>query len=235
MVSSGDIDEVSGNMAFRAVIFDLDGTLLDSLADIARAANTVLEAHGFPPHPERAYRYFVGDGARRLMHRALPPERREDAPLVEILLGEFVARYQVNWNVRSRLYDGVVEMLNALAQRQLRLAVLSNKPQAATCSCVDFYLPHYTFAAVLGQTDQRPPKPDPTGVRELLGLLQVPPRDCLYLGDTAVDMRTARQEELYAVGATWGFRDREELERGGAQQIIDHPRQLLDIVDSGSP
>jgi phosphoglycolate phosphatase len=218
-------------MTIHAIIFDLDGTLLDSLADIADAANAVLEARGFPTHDVSAYRYFVGDGARRLIHRTVPPRYRDDGPLLEQLLTDFVARYQASWNVQSRLYDGIPEMLDALTQRRLPLAVLSNKPDTATRACVDHFLSAYTFVAVLGQTDHRPPKPDLTGVQEALALLDVPPQACLYLGDTAVDMQTACLAGTFAVGATWGFRDRGELEQGGARKIIDHPRELLPIVD----
>ena len=157
------------NMRMQAVVFDLDGTLLNSLADIANAGNTVLQAHGFPVHPVDAYRLFVGDGVRRLIHRLVPPAYQEDKALLESILREYAAQYYRTWNVESRLYDGVTELLDALAQRQIRMAVLSNKPQEATDRCVEYYLRRYTFAAVLGQQADRPPKPDPTGVREILG------------------------------------------------------------------
>jgi phosphoglycolate phosphatase len=128
------------------------------------------------------------------------------------------------------LYDGITELLDELVARQIQLTVLSNKPQSFTEKCVDFYLPQYTFAAVLGQSAARPPKPDPTGVREIMNALQVPPAACYYLGDTGVDMQTARQADLLAIGATWGFRDIEELEQAGAQHLIHHPSELLPLL-----
>ncbi len=215
-------------MDTQAVVFDLDGTLLDSLADIANAANAVLEARGLPTHDVQAYRYFVGDGVQKLLNRILPPERHDDEQLRSDLIVEFIDQYHRTWNVESHLYDGVPEMLDELVRRGMTLAVLSNKPQSATRKCVDHYLAEYSFATVLGQTETRPPKPDLTGVKEVLKTLDVEPQSCLYLGDTAVDMRTACGAGLVAIGATWGFRDRTELEQAGARAIIDHPLDLLE-------
>jgi len=215
----------------HGVVFDLDGTLLDSLADIANAGNAVLAARGFPVHPPDAYRLFVGDGVRRLIHRLVPQAYQEDPVLLEQFLGDYVAQYARTWNVESRLYDGVTELLDALVQRHVRMGVLSNKPQAATARCVEYFLGGYPFAAVLGQQADRPPKPDPTGVRELLELLQIPAEQCCYVGDTAVDIQTALSAGIFAVGATWGFRDVTELLDAGAQAIIHDPRELLPIVD----
>ncbi len=217
-------------MHIRAVVFDLDGTLLDSLADIANAANMVLQSHGLPTHEVQAYRYFVGDGIQRLLKRILPPEHHDDEPLKRALILEFLDQYRRTWNVESRLYDEVPQMLDELVRRDMTLAVLSNKPQEATRQCVDHFLAQYPFATVLGQTEARPPKPDLTGIREILKTLGVEPQSCLYLGDTAVDMQTACGAGMIAIGATWGFRGREELEQAGAQSIIDHPLELLDSV-----
>jgi phosphoglycolate phosphatase len=140
---------------------------------------------------------------------------------------EFVAEYRQAWNIESRLYDGVPELLDELVARRVRLAVLSNKPQEATARCVEHYLGRYAFAAVLGQQADRPPKPDLTGVREILARLQVDPDACCYVCDTGVDMQTARGAELFAVGATWGFRETPELLAAGAQVLIHHPGELL--------
>ena len=220
------------NIRMQAVVFDLDGTLLNSLADIANAGNTVLQAHGFPGHPVDAYRLFVGDGVRRLIHRLVPPAYQEDKALLESVLREYAEQYYRTWNVESRLYDGVTELLDALAQRQIRMAVLSNKPQEATDRCVEYYLGRYTFAAVLGQQADRPPKPDPTGVREILAHLEVAAESCCYVGDTAVDMQTALGAGMFAVGAAWGFRDVAELQAAGAHALIHHPGELLALIES---
>jgi phosphoglycolate phosphatase len=218
-------------MRVAAVVFDLDGTLLNSLEDIAEAANTILESHGFPTHDVSAYRYFVGDGLRRLLQRTVPEPCRDDVPLIERMTAEFTELYQRTWNIQSHLYEGVPDMLQQLAKRDIAMAVLSNKPQEATKRCVDYFLSGHRFAAVLGQQENRPPKPDPTGVREILQALKVNPHDCLYLGDTAVDMQTARGVAMTPVGASWGFRERDELARAGAKVIIDHPRELLELVN----
>ena len=218
-------------MGVTAVIFDLDGTLLDSLADIAQAANTILESHSFPTHDVSAYRYFVGDGLRRLLQRTVPQAHCDDTELIEQLMAEFTERYRRTWNVQSRLYDGVPEMLHGLMERDIAMAVLSNKPQEATQRCVEYFLATYPFAAVLGQQENRPPKPDLTGVREILRRLRAEPPDCLYLGDTAVDMQTACGAATVPIGASWGFRGPAELERAGAKVIIDHPCELLGVVD----
>lgn len=219
-------------MRTEAVVFDLDGTLLDSLADIANAGNAVLRSHGFPPHPIDAYRTFVGDGVGRLVHRLVPEAYQQDTALLETFLRAFVDQYHKTWNVESRLYEGVTELLDELVRRGIRLAVLSNKPQAATEKCVDHYLARFAFVAVLGQQADRPPKPDLTGVREIIAHLEVPAEVCCYVGDAGVDMQTARCAGMFAVGATWGFREAAELVAAGARQLIHHPLELLHLLDS---
>lgn len=221
-------------MEIKAVVFDLDGTLLDSLADIANAANRVLEAHGLPTHDVQAYRYFVGSGVRHLLDCTLPAAVRDDESLKRQLIQEFIDQYHRAWNVESRLYDGIVPMLDALVHQGVAMAVLSNKPQAATRRCVDYYLSQYTFVSVLGQCETRPPKPDLTGAREILTELAVRPASCLYLGDTAVDMQTACGVGMYPVGVTWGFRGRDELEQAGAVTIIDRPSELMCAINDYS-
>ena len=217
-------------MRTQAVVFDLDGTLLDSLADIAHAGNTVLQAHGFPTHSLDDYRFFVGDGVGRLIHRVVPAEYHQDAALQASILREYAEQYHRSWNIQSKLYPGITELLDELVRRGIQLTVLSNKPQAFTEMCVTYFLPQYSFVAVLGQHNLRPPKPDPTGVREIVTCLQIPSAACCYLGDTGVDMQTARQADMLAVGATWGFRDAAELTQAGAQYLIDHPSELLPLL-----
>jgi len=168
----------------RAVVFDLDGTLLDSLADIATAANQVLGEQGFPVHSVDAYRRFVGNGARRLVERVVPESHDVDDAFVSAMVESFRTAYQVAWNVQSRLYEGVPELLASLQQRDMKLAVLSNKPHDATVRCVDHFMAGVPFSSVLGQQADRPPKPDLTGVGEIIDALQIPPDQCAYLGDT---------------------------------------------------
>jgi phosphoglycolate phosphatase len=214
---------------FAAVIFDLDGTLLDTLIDIGHAANSVLRHFHYPAHPIDDYRYFVGEGVRILFQRALP-EAENSEQTVEACAAEFREAYGRLWNVHTRPYADVESLLAALARRSLPMAVLSNKPQRFTQLCVDEFFPAQTFRAVVGQRDGVPQKPDPAGAREIAEQLAVPPGKVLFLGDTGVDMQTARAAGMYAVGAQWGFRPKQELIAGGAQALIEQPSQLLALL-----
>lgn len=220
-------------MNFHAILFDLDGTLLDTLADIAESANQVLAAHGYPTHPIGAYRSFIGDGLVRLFGRVLPADRRGEEVVAECA-ASFQERYAENWNVRTRRYEGVAELLDAATTRGLKMAVLSNKPHAFTRRCVDAYFSAWRFEAVLGQRDGVPRKPDPAGAREIVERLDVGAEHFLYLGDTPTDMRTALSAGMHPVGVSWGFRPVEELRAAGAAQIITRPVELMDLVDGAA-
>jgi phosphoglycolate phosphatase len=221
------------DMPFRAAIFDLDGTLLDTLDDIANAANLVLAGRGLPTHPNPHYRMLIGDGVVTLMKRALPEPHRDEAT-VQTCAALYVKEYARSWNARTRAYAGVPELLDALVARGLKLAVLSNKPDQFTQQCVSELLARWTFAVVLGASDQFPRKPDPTSAREIAARLTVLSSECIYLGDSGVDMQTARAAGMCAVGALWGFRDRDELLAAGAHFLINRPAELLDIIDRDS-
>jgi len=216
-------------MRFRAVLFDLDGTLLDTLEDLADAMNEALAQMNLPPHPVAAYRHFVGDGVVNLARRALGPER-SDSPTVQDCVARMRDAYSRCWDRKTCPYDGVPELLDELSRRGLPLAVLSNKPDDFTRLCVERLLPRWRFAAVQGVTDHVPPKPDPAGVARVVERLGVPPETFLYLGDTATDMRTAGAAGMFAVGALWGFRDAEELRGAGAAALIERPEDLLGLL-----
>ena len=218
-------------MKYRAVIFDLDGTLLNTLDDLGNAMNRTLQQEGFPTHPIDAYRYFVGNGARKLVARVLPETRRDQETIERCLTG-FRADYAEHWNVKTKPYDNVPDMLNALTSRGLKLAVLSNKPDADTKRCVAELLPDWTFAIALGQRDGVPHKPDPIGAHDIAAYLQVSAAECLYVGDTSVDMQTAVAARMFAVGVLWGFRPRQELEESGAQALLTHPLDILELLDA---
>lgn len=215
--------------AFRACLFDLDGTLLDTLRDLGESMNLVLQQRGYPVHPIDAYRYFVGEGASLLVARAFPEDRRDEAT-VKAGLAAYRQVYEQHWNVHTRPYDGIAEMLDALAARGTTLGILSNKPHGMTRQCVEGYLARWTFACVLGQRDTVARKPDPAGALEAAHLMGVAPAEVLYLGDTATDMDTARAAGMFAVGATWGFRPESELRAHGAQAIVHQPREVLRIM-----
>lgn len=218
-------------MRFEAAIFDLDGTLLDTLEDIADSANRVLAARGLPAHDLDAYRRFVGEGVTVLMRRAVPPERRADESFVRECVEAFREDYGRNWRVKTRPYVGVMEMLGALAARGVKMAVLSNKPDDSTRTCAAELLPGVPFEIVAGQREGIPPKPDPAGALEIARIMGVPPARVLYAGDTPIDMETAARAGMFAVGVLWGFRPREELEGAGAQVLIAHPREILALVE----
>lgn len=217
-------------MRFKAIIFDLDGTLLNTLEDIGNAVNRVLEKKGFPLHNLDLYRYFVGGGVPMLIMRALPEGKRDDDN-IRACTREFREDYRQNWKVETRPYDGIVEMLDELTTQGIKMTVLSNKPDKYTKLCISELLPKWKFDIVLGQRDSVPQKPDPAGAIEIADYLEISPESFLYLGDTATDMQTATAANMYPVGALWGFRSKEELQENGAQALIEKPQKILELLD----
>jgi phosphoglycolate phosphatase len=218
-------------MRYKAVLFDLDGTLLDTLEDLANAGNRILAAQSLPVHAVEAYRYFVGDGIAILVERILPPSHRQPRQIAESVAA-FKQEYADNWRDRTTPYAGVSEMLDHLTAAGLQLAILSNKPHAFTQLCVEQLLPRWSFAPVLGQREGVPKKPDPAAALEAAERMELPPRDILYVGDTSIDMQTAQAAGMDPVGVLWGFRDADELRQAGAGWLIKHPSELLPIVFS---
>lgn len=217
-------------MLVQAVLFDLDGTLLDTLKDIANSANSALLRYGFPVHSVDAYRYFIGDGVTMLISRALSDEN-QDSDIIAQCVKEFRQDYSRNWNVNTRPYDGVPELLDALKAKHIKMAVLSNKPDYFTKQCVSELLPNHNFEMILGQRDAIPIKPDPVGALQIADRLGITPSRFLYLGDSAIDMKTAVRAGMFPVGALWGFRPLEELQEHGAQAVIERPIDLLGLLD----
>ncbi len=217
-------------MAYRAVIFDLDGTLLDTLGDLTDALNRVLQERGLPTHPAGAVAHFVGDGSARLVLRALPPEKRND-DLVADCSEAFLEAYHRSWKIKTRPYDGVSALLDALSEKHIQIAVLSNKPQHFAELCIQEFFSDWKFAVVLGQQTGVPMKPDPTGAREIARNLGIPPQDFLFLGDSNVDIITAVRADMLPLGAAWGFRSEHELSRAGAADIIHRPEELLKFIN----
>ena len=218
-------------MHFKAILFDLDGTLLDTLEDLGTAANRVLEKNGFPVHTLDAYRHFVGDGVVVLMRRVLPEDKRND-DTIRVCVQAFREEYGRNWNVKTRPYDGVPEMLDGLLARGMKMTVLSNKPDELTKQCVTVFLPKWNFNIVMGQSNSFPLKPDPAGAKGIAQCLNIPPSHFIYLGDTAIDMKTAVAAGMFPVGALWGFRTGKELLENGAQVLIKRPLEILNLLSS---
>ena len=214
---------------YRAVIFDLDGTLLDSLEDIADSMNMVLKAKGYATHTYDDYRYFVGSGVRSLAISVLPEDARGDASVNECMKS-FREIYDNNWDVKTRPYPDITAMLAGIAERGIKAAVLSNKPDDFTKRCVKKLLHGFKFEIVLGMRDNIPPKPDPQAALEIAGVLKLSPEQFLYIGDTAIDMNTANNAGMFAVGVLWGFRPREELLENGAKTLVGHPMEIINLL-----
>jgi phosphoglycolate phosphatase len=217
-------------MTHSAVLFDLDGTLLDTLEDLADSMNVVLKAHGFPVHGLDAYRYFVGDGVENLVLRSLPLPERDSEVFLRECVSKMRAEYTARWKDKTRLYDGIPELLDSLSARGVKTAVLSNKPHSATVQVVDHFLGKWRFDATLGARAGVPIKPDAGAALDVCRALDSPPESFLYLGDTNTDMITARSAGMFAVGVLWGFRTEEELRTSGANAVIRHPLEALDLL-----
>ncbi len=216
------------NRSFKAVIFDLDGTLIDSLHDIADAMNRVLADNGFPTHPYDSYRTFVGKGLRNLTEMALPASVTDEAIIKNVHLG-LLTDYKRHFAEKTTLYPGIEELLDALTDNNIGMAILSNKADAITQRIAGKLLSRWPFSLIIGTGDAIPRKPDPTGAYLCASAMQVDPENCIYVGDTGIDMQTASRTGMLPVGVTWGFRSREELESHGASIIIDHPSALLSL------
>jgi phosphoglycolate phosphatase len=216
-------------MLVCAVVFDLDGTLVDSLADLGESMNEVLADLALPQHPLVAYRHFVGDGIRMLVLRALPENARSEES-VAAAVSRLREVYGARWHLKTRPYPEICAVLRRLAALRLRLSVLSNKPHTLTLSVVERFFAPGTFTAVLGSEAGFPRKPEPAAAIELAHRLSVDAAQCCYVGDTATDMRTARAAGMYPIGALWGFRDAEELLASGAETLAEQPSDLVSIV-----
>jgi phosphoglycolate phosphatase len=213
---------------YDAIIFDLDGTLLDTLQDIADAANEVLTERGWPTHPVDAYRFFVGGGVGHLMHCATPDEYRDVTS--DVLVKIFREKYARNWRQHTKPYPGIPELLDAVSERGLKMSILSNKPDSFTKEFVAELLPHWRFERVFGRRANVPKKPDPTSTLDIAQSMATAPSEMLFVGDSAVDMQTAIAAGMFPVGVLWGFRPRSELEAGGAEVIIARPDELLQLL-----
>lgn len=217
-----------GRVDCEAIIFDLDGTLVDTLEDLAESANHALQSLGAPVHPIQSYRQLVGGGIKRLMERALPEGRRDPADVDEGV-ARMRAVYGERWARVSRPYPGIPGLLDALTVKGVPMGVLSNKPHDFTVEMVGVLLNRWTFTAVQGATAAVPLKPDPAGAVTLARALGVPVGRCALLGDSDVDIQTARRAGMLALGAAWGFRGAAELWAAGADQVLDAPEALLGL------
>ena len=218
-------------MQYKAVIFDLDGTLVDSLADLSDSVNLMLESYGFPTHEMEKYRYFVGNGSKKLMERTLPRDKAASAEFVEEALVKYKAIYKERLLEKTRPYNGVRELLAELKSRGIPLAVCTNKHNDAALTIVKILFAPGTFEEVLGDRPGFPKKPNPATPLEIASHLGVKPDEVAYLGDTSVDMETAVHAGFLPVGVLWGFRPEEELVKSGAKVLLEAPLELLEKVE----
>ena len=214
-------------MKYRCVIFDCDGTLVDTLEDIAAAMNTALVVHGFPSAPLEQYREMVGWGIFRLAALALPEKERTEQNIRT--LGEHAGRL-LEEQENSRPYPGIPELLAELKAKKFAVGVVSNKPDAALRRMTSSLFSPFVFDAVCGMGPGMAPKPDPSAVWELLTCLDRVPGETVFMGDSEIDIETARNAGCYPLGVSWGFRSRSVLETAGAARIIDTPQEIWEII-----
>lgn len=215
----------------KLVIFDLDGTLLNTIADLAESTNYALKKHGFPIHPTKAYNFFVGNGINKLFERALP-EGEKTEENIQLIRQSFLPYYGEHNMDRSEPYPGIISLLKQLQKKGIKLAVASNKYHEGTQKLVTHYFSDIPFVAVYGQREGIMPKPDPTIVYDILQATNGSAEHTLYVGDSGVDMQTAFNSGLMACGVTWGFRPRHELESFNPAFIIDAPADLEGIIQT---
>ena len=214
----------------KACIFDLDGTLTSTLDSIHYSVNETLREMDLPDITKEECRQFVGDGARCLMERTLRRIGEENVCRIDEAMEAYGRIFDENCTYLVEPYDGIVDMLQELKERTIQLSVLSNKPHPQTVKVVREIFGEGIFSYVQGQMDGIPKKPDPTGVWKLQEKMKVSKEDCLYVGDSEVDIRTGHAAGLETVGVLWGFRSKKALEDAGAENLITHPRELLDFL-----
>jgi phosphoglycolate phosphatase len=216
-------------MKFKAILLDLDGTLLDTLDDLADSMNLTLKRMGFPAHPVNSYKTFVGDGVDVLAQRALPHDRLDENTIAQCIK-MMRTEYSTRMIKKTKPYPGIPEMLDGLTKLGVSMAVLSNKPDDSTKAIIKKLLPKCTFALVMGSQPGVPKKPSPVAPLSIAHFLDIKPAKFMYLGDTGTDMKTAKGAGMYPVGALWGFRNSKELKSQGAKALIKTPTDILELL-----
>lgn len=212
----------------KACIFDLDGTLADTLYSIRNCCNRCLEEVGLPVHSKEAYQKFIGNGAKKQCERAVRAAGCEDETIIRKVYERYMVLFQDMCTDEVVPYEGMLKTLQELRNRNIRLAVLSNKPHPMTVKVIREVFGEDAFSYVLGQKEEIPKKPDPTGAWMITEAFGVKPEECLYIGDSDADMHTGKNAKMFTVGACWGFRGEEELRENGADFLAHDPEEILD-------
>jgi len=213
----------------KGIIFDLDGTLVNSIEDIADSMNQVLDEKSFPTHDYKAYKTFVGRGVKKLVENSIPANNRDDKTLNDCF-EKMMEIYNTNCIVKTSLYPGIAELLSTLNSKGIKLSIFSNKANELTQKVVKSLFADWKFEKVIGSGDKIPRKPNPKGALFLSNEMNINPEKLIFVGDSGVDMETANKAGMYAIGVLWGFRDMEELLENGAQTILNHPMELLNSL-----
>ena len=216
----------------KLCIFDLDGTVLDTVHTIAYYGNLALSKNGIEPIDEKEYNYFAGNGAVNLIKRMLRFRNALTDAVFQQVFADYNAAYNADTTYLTSPFGGITETLDAIKARGIKIAILSNKPHFATCGVIHSLFGEGYFDCVYGQREGVPLKPDPTAVYQVVEETNAKPEECLYIGDTGTDMETGKNANLCTVGVLWGFRDKEELLQNGADFIIEKPCQLLDCINA---
>jgi len=211
-------------------IFDLDGTLLDTIDDIANSMNRILSANDYPTHSVKWYRDSVGNGAKNLLLDSLPAEHGLSDEKVGELLKVFKADYHENCAVLTKPYDGIPELLKYLVENSVKIAVITNKLQSITETMLKRYFEEIEFITIYGDGADRPIKPDPIVAETVLSIAKSTPDKSIYIGDSEIDMLFAQRSSIFSIGVLWGFRDRSVLEEFGANAIVEKPVQIIEHI-----
>lgn len=217
---------------FKAVLFDLDGTLINTIDDLANSVNFMLKSYNYPIHDVEPYKMMVGNGMRKLVERALPTDQRQEKQVTHAL-NVFLEHYNLHSMDNTVAYEGIVQTVEIINAAGFKTAVVTNKEEAAAKK-ITSKLFNNCFDVIIGQRDNLPTKPNPAGVHLAMKLLNVKPDECLFVGDSGVDIQTAVNSGAFPVGVLWGFRDENELKQNGTKVVINKPSQLLDLLDLGN-
>lgn len=214
----------------KAVLFDLDGTLVNSLFDLAAATNYAIGKFKFPAREVKAFKLYAGDGMPKMIERALPPENRNSDTVAKIM-PVFLSYYGEHYCDNTAAYSDMPELIEELKRRNIKIAVVTNKDEEMAKKVVK-KLYGDSFDLIMGKREEIPAKPDPTAAIIAMNKLCVKPEECLFVGDSKMDVKTGVNSKAYPVGVLWGFREKDELIEGGAKELISQPKELLAIIDS---